>query len=89
MEHTKGPWRYAGIHLISDSGEHHIADVTPYKRENKEANLKLICASPSLLEACQMLIIAISKGEITVYPSSDKTTDYIQIVENAIKKATE
>lgn len=36
------------------------------------------------IEAAKLLLIAIKNGEVTVYPNSEKTPDYIQLLENAI-----
>lgn len=57
--------------------------------EQSKANAKLIAAAPDLLNAVQLLLIAINHDEIKVFPNSDNCTDYIKILESAIKKATE
>lgn len=53
-----------------------------------EANAILISQSPKMLEAIQLLLLAVKHGDVQMYNSGtneDKYVDYLQILENSIK----
>lgn len=95
-KHTKGPWIYKKTGLSENDGEIvgddnvvvgkiHLPVTDSSKPETTFYNAKLIAAAPELLEACQ-----------EVYNTKVKNSDcpelmgyVIELLENAIKKATE
>lgn len=42
----------------------------------------------TITEAAKLLLIAVKQGKIVIYPQSDTTADYIQILENAINNSS-
>jgi hypothetical protein len=90
LKHTQGEWKIdvqSNSQLAITTSKQAICFI-PRLSENVEGNTKLIAASPELLNASTMLLLAIKHGDITLFPKEDDTTDYIQIIENAVNKAT-
>lgn len=94
-KHTVGKWRIVtntfGQFAIADKDNHSIANLghnTVYGEDEIIANAKLIAAAPEIIKAIQILLIAMKNGDITIFPENDTGTDYITILENAIKIAT-
>jgi hypothetical protein len=44
---------------------------------------------PTLLQAAQLLLIAVKNQEITIFPNADNTADYINILEKAVNSESE
>jgi len=94
---TPGPWfavDYAGSFCIQNGPMYEDTDILSYdsiwredeviQKEIVEANAKLICAAPEMLEALQILV-----GDIERHPNPFSTYEKIEIARKAIKKATE
>lgn len=39
-----------------------------------------------LIQVCRILLIAIKEGDLTIFPASDTTPNYIQILENKLNE---
>ena len=91
MEHTKGPWHIddeLGSLVIRNGGL--VADIGP---ANKEANSKLMAASPVMLEALEaahpLLLLALHEyRKRNDRPAMERYSTTAEAVETAIEAAT-
>ena len=91
-KHTKGPWKriqldgFTYINPERETGEYAlIAKITghPYEHnEVKDANSKLIAASPDLYFGCRAALLTLEEDE-----NYHKYTDIINTLKQAIQKA--
>ena len=90
-EHTPGPWHIGmkpGPMVYGPSGEQVVGlqDVAMLTKGERDANARLIAASPDLLVAAQDFIKAFGSGE---FDDPLKVVPYVDRFNAAITKATE
>lgn len=88
-KHSKGEWKAQSDIWIAN-GEKMVAKTiaTNMSREEREANAKLISAAPEMLEA---LLFFEKFDDVETYSDEwvELATQHLNMVEKAIKKATE
>jgi len=63
-----------------------LAQLLEHKEEARRATDELKNMDKAIV-AAKVLLIAITKGELQIFPADDKTPEYIQLLENATKKS--
>lgn len=84
---TKGPWETDALIVYQDEGiQGHICSMSPFFNDRtKEANAKLIAASPSLYEACEAAVSYL--GDRSTFKEGEEIL--YSILQAALKKATD